>query len=103
MQDLSYLVEDYSGVYLLYQDDVCIYVGQSRKVIKRIFAHVVNPRMVFNRVLVEACSEDKLDETEFKLIREYQPTKNKTMAGKPMDRVIDLAALGLPIRTTKAV
>lgn len=97
--DVTFVINDKPGVYVLYYNDVCLYVGHSKHVIQRIRKHRANGLMQFNRAEVRFCELEDLARLEFVFIRKLQPRCNVQNVGEPLvDRKIDLVALGLPKR-----
>lgn len=69
------------GIYLLFNDDVVSYVGQSRNVMKRIAGHASNGR-AFTSYYVIPCHTDDLDTKERHFITLLNPPENKTLFGR---------------------
>jgi hypothetical protein len=95
MVDISFILKEQCAVYALYHENECVYVGQSKKVVRRIQKHKSNGLIPFNRVLVRFCEEHELDQLEFQFIRSLQPRTNITNIGPELDNTIDLVGLGL--------
>jgi hypothetical protein len=79
------------GVYLLVHHDVVVYVGKGKVMLGRLYMHrvawgkksrkaitsVIPPKgMLFDRVFVQPCRNDEIDELEQSLIKKYQPRYN---------------------------
>ena len=87
-----------SGVYALCKRDVVIYVGKSKSLYQRIYAHrnLANRSakgqrppswwpaslkgIVFDRVFVRPCHVDELDRLEAEMIDKYKPKYNVSLA-----------------------
>jgi len=80
-QDMSYLFAKKVGIYLLYKDEVCLYVGQSKDIFSRISEHRKASRIRFNWVLIRECDKEELDHLEFLFVRKFQPALNKAHSG----------------------
>ena len=63
-------------IYFLINDDVVVYVGQTKNGLQRPFSHYDKE---FNRLEVLECKEEELDMIENKYIIKYMPEYNKTM------------------------
>ena len=68
---------DFVGVYVLFNNGECIYVGQSVNVAHRVSEHV--GRFHFNNVELFKCDIDQLSDLEAEKIIEYKPVENKTL------------------------
>ena len=66
-----------TGIYILSKDSVCVYVGQSLNVAKRIAMHKVLNIMEFDKQEVIECQECDLTKTENMFINELSPIFNK--------------------------
>jgi len=101
MEDITHLAEPLCGVYILWGDNICIYVGASNHVLNRLPHHKSrrrnNAKYQWKQVTFEACKPEELVQKEFIAIRQYQPRFNKQNIGGPIKR-IDLKALGLRLR-----
>jgi hypothetical protein len=88
-----------SGVYILLHRSKVVYVGKSRMVLKRLYAHrnlwerkrkglrrpgysKVNG-IPFDQVFFHPCKIEELDALEMKLIQEHQPRYNAQLRGPP--------------------
>ena len=85
--DVTHLLNELSGVYLLYLDDILVYVGKSTHVPQRVMDHKRSRRLQFNRVMVHWCEVAELDKLEFQTIRSLQPTHNVRDAGPPLVKI----------------
>ena len=77
--DVTLLINDGPGIYALWLDDRCIYVGQSKHVYKRIRQHRANGLFAFSRVTVSFCGVDELDKLEYLAINHFKPERNKAL------------------------
>lgn len=78
-------------VYLLFQDLKCVYVGQSKRGIARVYDHLPNKK--FNRVTIVECSEGELNNTEAMMIAKYRPLLNRRIP--PNDVILSKEKLKL--------
>lgn len=73
-----------SGIYVLYKDDICLYVGQSRNVASRIATHLCGKYKNVNRILIFNDNEcvgdednvDVLDYSEKFAFKIFSPIEN---------------------------
>ena len=72
-----------AGCYVLFMEDVAMYVGRSRNIMHRVGGHLGKDRRAstlsygdFDRVRLYYCGEDELDLLEAYLIRKFQPKVN---------------------------
>jgi hypothetical protein len=65
------------GVYVLMEDGVVMYVGQSTNVYQRIAQHMNMAPFSFTDFVVIECDKEQLLHDEAKYIHEYQPKWNK--------------------------
>lgn len=91
-----------SGVYALVKAGVVIYVGKSKSVYQRVYAHRTTASraargkpipswlpikgFVFDQVLVYPCTVDELDAREAEMIERYKPRFNESLKSKLMVR-----------------
>ena len=66
-------------VYILYNDDDCIYVGQTSNLERRIDEHKNRFKGLFNRHEVISCNCNSVDDIEAEMIVKLQPTYNKEL------------------------
>lgn len=99
--DITWLMINPCGVYLLYQDNVLVYVGSSVDIPRRISEHRKDRQMLFNRVECKfCCSVSEAKRLEKDLIYEHHPTMNVTDRAPtdiPTGFVVDLAKLGVNV------
>lgn len=75
-EDFSALIVPRCGIYALYMDDVCVYVGRTVNLFQRLQEHY--RKFAFNRIYFKPCRERELDSLEQRMIFELEPTRNKT-------------------------
>lgn len=63
------------GVYVLFNEGVCVYVGKSKNVLSRIAAHYEKGRE-FTHYFVIPCTDDEIDSIEQKYITSLCPKQN---------------------------
>jgi excinuclease UvrABC nuclease subunit len=79
-----------SGVYLLAHKGVIVYIGKSKTMLNRIYAHrslwgKKKPEwlsirgILFDEVFIRPCPVDLLDELEFEMINLYKPKLNQRL------------------------
>ena len=61
-------------VYILYQDEKCVYVGQSHGGLSRPYSHKLEK--TFNKMYIIECKEDELGDIEALTIVEHKPELN---------------------------
>ena len=86
--------EGVTCIYSLFNGDVCIYVGQSINVRKRIYDHLSFGK-IFDSFEFEYCDHDKGNESEVDMIIKKQPTLNKILP--PTNKYISLTAMSAQI------
>jgi len=64
------------GIYLLKQDDIIVYVGQSRRIEARLREHEKSANKEYNKLEIIKCEEDELNDIEYDLIRKHTPIYN---------------------------
>lgn len=73
-------VEDKTiGIYAIYRDEVCLYVGQSKNMASRIATHLSGKYKECTSVIVYRSNEEEsfcLDETEKFVMKELKPSEN---------------------------
>ena len=77
VESTSATATNITGIYILSKDGVCVYVGQSRNVAKRIAMHKVMNIVVFYKQEVIECQECDLTKMENMFINELSPILNK--------------------------
>jgi len=72
-------VDNFKGnyIYFLLKDNQVVYVGQTKKGVKRIFEHCSDK--VFDSYTMIECSVSKLNETEAYYITKFNPKYNKLL------------------------
>lgn len=103
------------GVYVLLRKNVVVYVGQSRKMLKRIYTHdnTIGHRspvgykrktkgISFDEVHVRPCKVEELDALEQILIAKYQPRYNVQHKGTPR-AITDLGSIVTQIMTHRKI
>ena len=75
-EDYSRLILPKPGVYVLYMDDVCTYVGRTVNLFARLHEHY--RKFAFNHVYFMPCKERELEQLEQQMIFTLEPTRNKT-------------------------
>lgn len=75
MEDVSWVFQRRCCIYLLYQQNVVIYVGQTTNLLHRIKEH---RRKQYDKVMVVWCAESQMDILEGYYIDKYKPKLNKT-------------------------
>jgi len=75
--DIDFFENGFSGVYILYQDEEVVYVGQSRFIFNRIQTHILDRDKKFNYVEFMFFPKDRLDDLEMFLIKKHKPKYNK--------------------------
>lgn len=94
--DATFALYERCGIYVLYEDRTCLYVGQSKQLIRRVRQHRSLGVILFNRVEIKLCEPEELDTLEFHTIRELQPKLNQTLSGPTLtEKRVDLVKLGL--------
>ena len=75
--------EKTKGVYAIYKDDICLYVGQSKNIPSRIATHLSGKYANVDKILIyvdseyiDESSENTLTETEKYLINRLKPIEN---------------------------
>lgn len=115
--DLSAVLQ--SGVYILLHKGRIVYVGKSRMVLKRLYAHrnlwerkrrgLRRPGYTkingvpFDKVMFHPCRYEELDALELKLIQEHRPQYNVRL--QPRERIeapLDVKVLGKVVTINKA-
>jgi len=86
--------EGVTCIYSLFDGDVCIYVGQSINVRKRIYDHLSFGK-VFDSFEFSYCDHDKGNEEEVAMIIKKQPTLNKVLP--PTNKYISLTTMSAQI------
>jgi hypothetical protein len=61
------------GIYFLYRANICVYVGQSVRLVTRIGNHLAKEKKKFDRVLYIACARSELDHLEAQFIKLLKP------------------------------
>lgn len=113
-EDVSEVLQP--GVYALVKQGVVIYVGKSKSLYQRIYAHRNTARnaakgkripswmpikgFVFDQVFVRTCRLDELDGLEAEMIERYKPRYNQSLKSglkvrAPLTLVIGAATLTL--------
>lgn len=82
------------GVYVLYRNNVVIYVGQSIDVDKRLDDHY-HARRRWDREAIHACDLEDLDQIEAALIHFYEPSENRRIPSRPKYYETIVRRLGL--------
>ncbi len=89
--------EKTKGIYVIYKDDICLYVGQSKNIPSRIATHLIGKYVNSDKILIytdteyiEDSSEHTLLETEKYLINRLKPIENVLV---DFDYVIDNSLL----------
>lgn len=83
-----------TGIYILYQDDEIVYVGQSKNIGQRVYAHLADNEKSFNYCAVYECadlSQHELNCLEAELIIEFLPKYNGTVP--PNDKFKNLSGV----------
>ena len=75
MRDVELVKTNKYLVYLLFRDSQCVYVGQSKRGIVRVYDHLSDKD--FNRITIVECSESELGNTEAMMIAKYKPLLNR--------------------------
>ncbi len=75
-------VQKIRGVYLLWRNDVVVYVGQSENILQRIGVHLANPLKDFDGFSYAVVEIGNLNEIEADLIVRYSPIFNKGLPGQ---------------------
>lgn len=98
-----------SGVYLLLHRGTVVYVGQSKQVLRRVYAHRVvwaakrkgrrltqlrTQGILFDDFLMVPCPEDRLDGLERELIQRFRPRCNTLLKGREPVGEVRLRVLG---------
>jgi len=65
------------GIYFLLNKTEIVYIGQSKHILNRIFAHYKDPNKIFNKYFYVEVDKDKLDKTEAEYIIKFTPKYNK--------------------------
>ena len=87
------------GVYVLYRNNIPIYVGQSIDIDKRLGDHY-HARRRWDREETHQCDVSDLDETEAALIHFYEPSENRRIPPRPRTYESILRGLKLASRET---
>lgn len=65
------------GVYVIFKNDICLYVGQSENIPSRLATHMCGKYETATRIIVfEDIDEADLIESEKYMIKEYKPIEN---------------------------
>lgn len=74
------LLFDVPGIYFLYNDDILIYIGESKCVMSRVRTHFTSDQKNFNRFSYEIFqgTDKERKAKEAKLIRKFRPVVNMT-------------------------
>ena len=79
---------DRPGIYILFDDEQAVYVGQSLLPYERIGVHIRQKKMIFNSFRILKCSKEKLNYWESYLIYNLYPRYNvKGKDGKSLDKL----------------
>lgn len=97
LTDITHLFEHVSGVYILYENNIIVYIGQSTNIVQRVNKHRSDNRFCFDKVLVHWCTSDELDTLEFKYINQHRPKFNRTNLGSTFGSELDLVSVGIDI------
>jgi hypothetical protein len=81
-------------IYSLFNDGVCIYVGQSYKIKSRIYWHLSDGK-IFNEIAFEYCNDPYPNEAEAAMIVKMNPILNKVLP--PTNKYISLTAMSSQI------
>jgi hypothetical protein len=79
-----------SSVYFLFKDESCVYIGQSRRTIKRIYQHAKTGTFDSARFL-EVKDDAELSDRESFFIRSLKPTLNRNGRGESTAPAINAA------------
>ena len=78
------------GVYVLFQNDTPVYIGQSVNILQRVSTHKAEKAGLFNNVKFFACKKDELNEKEMFLIKLFKPELNGQYKHKPHPNIFGL-------------
>tara|TARA_R110000823_G_C15877801_1_gene494752 strand:+ start:61 stop:525 length:465 start_codon:yes stop_codon:yes gene_type:complete len=81
-------------IYSLFDNGVCVYVGQSSKIKNRIYWHLSDGK-TFNEIAFEYCNNPCSNEAEAAMIVKMNPTLNKVLP--PTNKYISLTAMSSQI------
>lgn len=79
-------------IYKLYQDEECIYVGQTTGLARRIRNHIEQGQKIFNSVKCEIFKNELLNEMEAMAICKLTPKHNKTMPTNSKFKRVEVAS-----------
>jgi len=105
-KDVSKMVMEHTGVYILYFNEEMLYIGKSINLYERVGSHLRRMRkgkmFRFNRICIHLCSPGEALGLEFTLINKYRPPYNVNNLGSSLtEKPIDLKALGIDITSLK--
>ena len=87
--DATWMLDDHKcGVYALFYEEECVYVGKSTRILRRIRKHKSTGKIRFNKIMIRFCEQAELDTLEYFYINKLRPIYNST------DK-LDASVLGL--------
>lgn len=97
--DISVLLG--SGVYLLSHKGEVVYVGQAVNLLRRLYTHMNTKWIAFDAIAIIPCERHSLSRCEAQMIEKHWPKGNRRKHLGWPEMKVDLASLGLRVRTMR--